>query len=64
MRYPTMKRFMVTLPDSLFTELQEWAKSEGRPTANLAAFLIEQAIRKHRQPKPVVSLATDEGGEQ
>jgi len=58
-----MKRFMVTLPDALYTELQDWAKSEGRPTANLAAFLIEQAIRKHRQPKPVASLATDEGND-
>lgn len=58
-----MKRFMVTLPDALYMELQDWAKSEGRPTANLAAFLIEQAIRKHRQPKPVVSLATDEGND-
>ena len=61
LRYPQMKRFTVTLADSVFAELQEWADSEGRPTANLAAFLIEQAIRKHRQPKPVVSSATDEG---
>jgi hypothetical protein len=55
-----MKRFMVTLPDSVFAELRDWAESEGRPTANLAAFLVEQAIRKHRQPKPVASLTTDD----
>jgi hypothetical protein len=58
-----MKRFMVTLPDSVFAELRDWAESEGRPTANLAAFLIEQAIRKHRQPKPVAMTANDEGGD-
>jgi hypothetical protein len=64
MRYPQMKRFTVTLADSVFAELQEWADSEGRPTANLAAFLIEQSIRKQRQPKPVASLtANDEGSD-
>lgn len=58
-----MKRFMVTLPDSVYAELADWAKSEGRPTANLAAFLIEQSIRKQRQLKPVAGAASDEGND-
>jgi len=39
------KRVFITLPDSIFDDLEWWAVSEGRPTANLAAFLIEVAIR-------------------
>lgn len=39
------KRFTVTLPDAVFEDLEKWAGSEGRPTANLAAYLIEQAVR-------------------
>ncbi|MFQ3619278.1 MAG: hypothetical protein SNJ50_21530 [Cyanobacteriota bacterium] len=39
------KRIMVTLPDSIAADLEKWADQEGRPTANLAAFLIEQAVR-------------------
>ncbi len=39
------KRVMVTLPDSISADLEKWADEEGRPTANLAAFLIEQAVR-------------------
>ena len=40
------KRVFVTLPDSIFNDLDQWAKEQGRPTANLAAFLIELAIRQ------------------
>ena len=39
------KRIMITLPDALSADLERWADEEGRPTANLAAFLIELAIR-------------------
>jgi hypothetical protein len=39
------KRTTITLPDKVFDHLEQWADDEGRPTANLAAFLIEQAIR-------------------
>ncbi|HEY9672727.1 MAG TPA: hypothetical protein V6D11_14880 [Waterburya sp.] len=43
---PVSKRINVTLPDSIFAELEEWADSQGRPTANLAAYLIEIGIRQ------------------
>jgi hypothetical protein len=39
------KRVLVTLPDHLHAALEQWAEEETRPTANLAAFLLEQAIR-------------------
>lgn len=38
------KRFTVTLPDSVFEDLEVLADAQGRPTANLAAFLIEVGI--------------------
>ncbi|WGV26326.1 ribbon-helix-helix domain-containing protein [Halotia branconii] len=38
------KRFTVTLPDSVFEDLEILADAQGRPTANLAAFLIEVGI--------------------
>ncbi|WP_315861606.1 ribbon-helix-helix domain-containing protein [[Limnothrix rosea] IAM M-220] len=40
------KRFQVTLPDAVYAELEAKAKNEGRPVANLAAFLIEASIKK------------------
>jgi CopG-like RHH_1 or ribbon-helix-helix domain, RHH_5 len=39
------KRTTIVLPDKVFADLEKWADEEGRPTANLAAFLVEQAIR-------------------
>lgn len=52
------KRFNVTLPDAIFEELEWWAKSQGRPTANLANFLIEAGLRQAKErgeipPKPL-----------
>jgi hypothetical protein len=43
------KRVFVTLPDSVFEDLEQWADSQGRPTANLAAFLIETSIRQAKE---------------
>lgn len=40
------KRVLVTIPDTLHDELQAWADYQGRPTANLAAYLIELGIRE------------------
>jgi len=40
------KRVFVTLPDTVFTDLERWADLEGRATANLAAFLIEVAVKE------------------
>jgi len=39
------KKVMVTLPDEVATVLERWADQQGRPTANLAAYLIESSIR-------------------
>ena len=51
------KRFTVTLPDSVFEDLEILADTQGRPTANLAAFLIEVGISqvKERGDFPVKS---------
>ncbi|MDY6899984.1 MAG: hypothetical protein SWZ49_18180 [Cyanobacteriota bacterium] len=43
------KRVFVTLPDSVFEDLEQWADSQGRPTANLAAFLIETSIKQAKE---------------
>ena len=39
------KRTTITLPGAIYEALENWAEEEGRPTANLAAYLVEQAIR-------------------
>ncbi|MEL6162577.1 MAG: hypothetical protein AAFY21_11200 [Cyanobacteria bacterium J06641_2] len=43
------KRFTVTVPDSIFEDLEALADSQGRPTANLAAFLIETGINQIKE---------------
>jgi hypothetical protein len=43
------KRFTVTLPDSVFEDLEVLADTQGRPTANLAAFLIEIGIKESKE---------------
>ncbi|MBD1835406.1 hypothetical protein H6F61_22650 [Cyanobacteria bacterium FACHB-472] len=43
------KRVNVTLPDSVFDDLEVWAEYQGRPTANLAAFLIELGVRQAKE---------------
>jgi|JI8StandDraft_2_1071088.scaffolds.fasta_scaffold11200_4 CopG-like RHH_1 or ribbon-helix-helix domain, RHH_5 len=51
------KRVFLTLPDELFEDLERWAIKQGRPTANLAAYLVESSVRKAKSdgelpPKP------------
>ena len=41
---PAMKRFTVTVADSVFEDLEVAAKAQGRPTSNLAAYLIEMGL--------------------
>lgn len=44
------------MPDAIAQDLENWATEEGRATANLIAFLIEQAVRvKHpgKYPPPI-----------
>ncbi len=53
-------KFTVTLPDEVGQDLQKWAKNEGRPTANLAAFLIELGVkRKFPDKYPEVDAGKD-----
>ena len=40
------KRVFVTLPDLAYDQLDRWANSQGRPVANLAAFLLETALNE------------------
>ena len=40
------KRVFVTLPDLAYDQLDRWADSQGRPIANLAAFLLETALNE------------------
>lgn len=60
---PTMKRINITLPDSVHDLLVDWAESQGRPAANLAAFLIEKEIseaKRRGEIKPLIrSLESD-----
>jgi hypothetical protein len=39
------KRINISLPISIAEALEQWAAAEGRATANLAAYLLEQDIR-------------------
>jgi hypothetical protein len=62
------KRFTVTLPDSVFEDLEVLADIQGRPTANLAAFLIEIGIRQAKESgefpeKPKASSKTKKAKE-
>jgi hypothetical protein len=43
------RRIYVTLPDTVYADLKVWAGEQGRPTANLAAFLVELGIRDAKQ---------------
>jgi hypothetical protein len=40
------KRVNLTLPDLVYEELEAWAEYQGRPVANLAAYLVESSIRE------------------
>ena len=40
------KRVNLTLPDIVYDELEAWAEYQGRPVANLAAYLVESSIRE------------------
>ncbi len=35
----------LTLPNTIHERLEVWAKTEGRPLANLCNFLLEKAVR-------------------
>lgn len=48
------KRLNLTLPDTVFDELEDWAQQQGRPTANLGSFLIELGIRQAKEKSEFV----------
>lgn len=55
----------MTLPDSVYNNLERWANSQGRPIANLAAFLVEVAVSEAEEagkipPKDQPSSSKDE----
>jgi hypothetical protein len=43
------KKITITLPDSVHTDLEQWADEQGRPTANLATFLVELGLRQAKE---------------
>ena len=43
------KRVNLTLPDVVYEDLERWASLQGRPPANLGAFLVESAIRRAKE---------------
>ena len=42
-------RVNLTLPDIVYDELEAWAEYQGRPVANLAAYLVESSIREAKE---------------
>ena len=54
------KRINVTLPDAVAELLEKWADHEGRPTANLAAYIIETAVREAETQEKFPTGATQE----
>jgi hypothetical protein len=53
-----MSKLSVNIPEEVATDLQQWADEEGRPRANLAAFLLELAVRqKYPEKYPPERLA-------
>ncbi|BAU13067.1 hypothetical protein LEP3755_36030 [Leptolyngbya sp. NIES-3755] len=40
------KRVFLTLPDTVYADLERWADLQGRPIANLANYLVERAIEQ------------------
>jgi predicted DNA-binding protein len=49
MKTKNMKQITVTLPNQIAEALKNWAAQQGRPTANLAAFLVEQGIQQAQE---------------
>lgn len=43
------KRVYLTLPDIVYENLERWADEQGRPVANLAAYLVERAVEQAQQ---------------
>ena len=56
------KRVFITIPDAVFDDLEDWADQQGRANANLAAFLVETAVRKAKERGEFKPRSTNEKG--
>lgn len=54
------KRVNLSLPEGIYSDLEAWAESQGRPVANLAAYLVEAGVReaKERGEIPITNKAS------
>jgi hypothetical protein len=48
-------RITLTVSEDVYEYLSDWAEREERPLANLAAFLLSQAVREAQQKQPPTS---------
>lgn len=59
-RIELSKKTTIVLPDDVYADLQRWAKTSGRATANLAAFLVELGVKKKFAEKyPELDIETE-----
>ena len=54
------KRVQLTLPDTIYDDLEQWAKEDGRPLANLCNFLLERAVMGERERREVITLKAEQ----
>jgi hypothetical protein len=45
-------RITLTVSEDIYEYLSDWAEREERPLANLAAFLLSQAVREREKSQP------------
>ncbi len=43
------KRVNLSLPEGIYSDLEAWAENQGRPVANLAAYLVEAGVREAKE---------------
>lgn len=55
------KKIFVTMPDTVHADLEAWAKYQGRPTANLATYLIELGIREAKRSGEFKTFESEQG---
>ncbi|MEM9903902.1 MAG: hypothetical protein AAF921_02620 [Cyanobacteria bacterium P01_D01_bin.44] len=53
------KRVFLTLPDTVYQDLERWAAKQGRPIANLGAFLVETAVNEAKERGEIPAESSD-----
>jgi hypothetical protein len=48
-RSKVSKRINLTVPDSVYEDLEIWSESQGRTIANLTAYLVEKALEDAKE---------------